>query len=95
MTGSEKQIAWAEDIKAQAKKKIGHVTNYINNSGEIQEAGKSILINTLNGLMDSAKWWIDNRDNFSDHSDNWAMDYLNGSRSRRFIEEVIIPAVQE
>lgn len=59
LTGSPKQIAWAETIRAKARTNIRMQIKNI-------EACK-VVLNWLSG-KEKASWWIDNRDCFSIYS---------------------------
>jgi len=58
MDGSEKQIAWAEQIKADALAKVASSLK----QGRISQAQYEALLVTAN--KNDAKWWIDNRFEF-------------------------------
>ncbi len=61
MTGTEKQIAWAEDIKAKFEKRVTEVYA----SGELEE-NKPVIEKALEFISNKytdAKYWIDNEQN--------------------------------
>ena len=58
LTGSEKQIAWAEDLRAASI--VDFVDTYGLTDEEIGD-NAAMLAQTINSEP-SAKWWIDNRD---------------------------------
>lgn len=57
MTGTEKQIKWAEDIKAKTLKALN-----LNKRGDSQDAAPSYdaVAAKLEGMTE-AKWWIEHR----------------------------------
>ena len=57
MVGSEKQIKWAEDIKANT---IAAITSKFPDKKGTAEA--KVAIQTACDAVSDAKWWIDNRD---------------------------------
>lgn len=67
LTGSEKQIAWATDIRAKAAFAINEMRAKIaanTNTSEINLKQIAAVESVLDELRShsSAKWWIDNRD---------------------------------
>lgn len=58
LTGSEKQIAWAEDLRAASI--VDFIATYALTDDEIGDNAE-MLMQTLNSET-TAKWWIDNRD---------------------------------
>ena len=60
LNGSEKQVKWAEDIRSQIIEDIDKATGKFQIDHEIQQT-----INTLIETKDSAKWWIDNKNNIN------------------------------
>ena len=64
LTGSEKQIAWATDIRAKAAPVIAAMQARIKEHAKKspnQTAAMQIVLDELRAQT-SAKWWIDNRD---------------------------------
>ena len=57
LEGSKKQISWAESIRGEAKQKMIELTA----SGAMKGTAEQI-ISCISSP--SAKWWIDNRNNF-------------------------------
>lgn len=57
LAGSEKQVAWAEDLRATSI--IAYINEYGLADGEIAD-NAAILMQVVNAET-SAKWWIDNR----------------------------------
>lgn len=89
MTGTEKQIKWAEDIKAQQAKKMDHVIEYIK-SGKIKAEYVDTILSGIDRLMGDAKFWIDNRYKMDGHSNNWDINHptYDGSAYRYFLAEI-------
>ena len=69
LTGSEKQIAWANTIREAAYKCLDMLMTF---AAEANNTEAVKMVNTWKGLMDSeneAKWWIDHRNSLpSDHN---------------------------
>jgi hypothetical protein len=86
LRGSEKQIQWAEKIRAKWVEE-GHEKiekNLIDaiipvTKPEYQEKVAEIVENIKN--IDSAKWWIDNRSYLEVHSGNYADRYRKQAMS--------------
>ena len=58
LTGSEKQVRWANDIRAKKLADAEDLATKVNkNKGKFDEAVKTLKDKT------SASWWIDRRDN--------------------------------
>lgn len=61
LTGSEKQISWAMDIREKVQKEINPM------HAEAQRTSKKNLIELLNKIQnkidteESSRWWIDNQ----------------------------------
>lgn len=64
LTGSVKQVAWAETIRAQAAASLSPIkaTMVANRANAPQKADLAINIIDATLANASAKWWIDNRD---------------------------------
>lgn len=65
LTGSEKQVAWANTIREKAYKCLDTLTQFATN-----DQAKAMM-DTWRGKMDAettAKWWIDNRYNIPSES---------------------------
>ena len=63
MTGSEKQIEWAKQIKLDTCKKVSKILRKmaeVSSKFELATDLENKMIVTANS-MTSAKWWIDNR----------------------------------
>jgi hypothetical protein len=70
LTGSDKQVAWAESIRASmipALKKIRHQI-----AADLNREGATEALDIADGAMaeTSAAWWIDNHRTCSDEDDN-------------------------
>lgn len=57
LTGSEKQIAWAEDLRAES------IVAYVNENGLTDDeiADNAAMLMQVISTESTAKWWIDNR----------------------------------
>lgn len=62
LTGSEKQIAWAEDIRERLVPELLEVRKKYSEARNSSELGDTIVagIDAILGVT-SAKWWIDHR----------------------------------
>lgn len=59
LTGSDKQIAWAETIRAKALAAIDEITAKCGESAKVPEA--LAIVDWVRGQSES-RWWIDHRD---------------------------------
>jgi hypothetical protein len=75
LAGSEKQIAWAESIRAKAAAELAESAYYVDDEDAGIEPGH---ITTIINSVSEAKWWIDNRTNYmpvalhAAYADLWA-----------------------
>lgn len=61
LTGSEKQVAWAEDVRAMH---VGELTGWREDAvadGDTEDAARFAAALAGVGRVTSAKWWIDRR----------------------------------
>lgn len=61
LTGSDKQIAWAKDIRAKYALMIQR--EYVNEADDDLRVYYVKVLDVIIAENSSAKWWIDNRDN--------------------------------
>ena len=65
MKGTEKQVAWAEDIRAKALDQI-RAFYAKSNPGRLEEIDRrTAQLSEI--LPQDAAWWIDNRNNFTNY----------------------------
>jgi hypothetical protein len=80
MTGTPKQVKWAEDIKGrfevEAENLRARYANKARKAGQEEQLNRTIdlLIQTVTANTD-AKWWIDNRDIDSTASEEFKNAY--------------------
>lgn len=80
LKGSEKQIAWAEDIRSKWVNDGGeaieqHLINAVIPATKPEYHEKLIEVVRNIKTISDAKWWIDNRANLQVHSGNFANLY--------------------
>lgn len=66
MRGTEKQVAWAEDLKAKYANDVDALIAKLSAAAaptEAQEKGREVAIAALEVSLDNdnARWWIDNK----------------------------------
>ena len=91
MNGTEKQIVWAESIKVETEKKIVNFIEFVKTNSNIADEARDVVLNKLNEVSENATFWIDNRDNFKGHSDDWKEEECKKCQSLTFLENVIAP----
>ena len=68
LTGSEKQVAWANKIRLAANRKLDALIKTVDSAPNLSDKSKAqyrkVLIKTKNKTR--ASWWIDNRDELFD-----------------------------
>lgn len=65
LTGSDKQIAWAESIRAAAIAKLGgtpEIAHHLSEAAKAELSDALVLIRSEITDQAAAKWWIENRD---------------------------------
>lgn len=65
MTGTEKQVKWAEEIRSAALEQI-RAFYAKSNAGRLEELDKR-MAQLSDVLPQDAAWWIDNRNNFTNY----------------------------
>ena len=91
MKGTEKQIKWAEDIKKENTKKIANFYKYVETSKDLADEAREVIIEKFEEVSQNAKFWIDNRESFKGHSDDWLEEEFRACKSKTFLETVIAP----
>ncbi len=74
MNGTPKQVSWATDIKSDNNKKLNFVICFVNNSDEIVDESKSLILDLIKTASLDAKFWIESRSLFAFHSDNFDIE---------------------
>lgn len=75
MTGTAKQIAWAEEIKARFIDRVNHF---------VKEARRAEAIELINAKTDAA-YWIENRDIFDLCKTGTAMKFIQTGIAPEFV----------
>ena len=70
MTGTEKQIKWAEDIKAEFTKQFAY-------KATLGQRKTTWLLDTVFSTFTEAKWWIENREMLN-------VDLINYHENKQF-----------
>jgi hypothetical protein len=86
MKGTEKQIAWANDIKERVMKYHNWVKDNVVDQVEFLETqlpNVPVVLEQMNAALnnDDAKFWIDNFKNVEDGTLNGLYDYLIGMKN--------------
>ncbi len=76
MKGSEKQVAWAEEIKREFRGKEENLINAVKSKTRPEFHSKVAEVVGKISTIEEASWWIENRSALRVHSGNYADMYI-------------------